>query len=49
LEVAVELPVARQEPAAHAAHAADDVEEEPPADHVPTGHAYTGDPAVPGQ
>ncbi len=41
--------MARQEPAAHSAHAAADVEEDPPSDHVPTGHAYAGAPAVPGQ
>ena len=43
------LPAERQEPVVHRAHAAFDVDDEPPADHVPTGHSYAGAPAEPGQ
>ena len=46
-DVAVELPVAVQKPAAHATHAAADVATAPPADHVPAAHAFVVPAACP--
>jgi len=47
--VLVVLPGARQLPAEHDEHCVTEESDDPPADHVPDGHAYAGEPAVPGQ